>query len=96
MIGAGVNVFQNLFMISGFLSLIGHPAALLMKVENVKEEKRHWLRFCLPEGEARPSDPSRSAADFHTAKFPKAIIGRSDEIYAQGHVRRALVIASCG
>ena len=38
LIGAGVNVFQNLFMISGFLSLIAILPALLMKVENVKEE----------------------------------------------------------
>ena len=50
----------------------------------------------MPEGEARLSDPGRSGADFHTAKFTQAINQRSDEIYAQGHVRRALVIASCG
>ena len=38
-IEAGVTVFQNLFMISGFLSLIAIVPALLMKVEYVKEAK---------------------------------------------------------
>ena len=37
LIEAGVTVFQNLFMISGFLSLIAIVPALLMKVEDVKE-----------------------------------------------------------
>ena len=37
LIEAGVTVFQNLFMISGFLSLIAIVPALLMKVEYVKE-----------------------------------------------------------
>ena len=36
LIEAGVTVFQNLFMISGFLSLIAIVPALLMKVEDVK------------------------------------------------------------
>ena len=39
LIEAGVTVFQNLFMISGFLSLIAIVPALLMKVEYVKEAK---------------------------------------------------------
>ena len=39
LIEAGVTVFQNLFMISGFLSLIAIVPALLMKVEDVKEVK---------------------------------------------------------
>ena len=39
LIEAGVTVFQNLFMISGFLSLIAIVPALLMKVEDVKEAK---------------------------------------------------------
>ena len=34
---AGVTVFQNLFMISGFLALIAIVPALLMKVEEPKE-----------------------------------------------------------
>ncbi len=38
LIDAGVTVFQNLFMISGFLSLIAILPALLMKVEDGKEE----------------------------------------------------------
>ena len=37
LIEAGVTVFQNLFMISGFLSLIAIVPALLMKVEDAKE-----------------------------------------------------------
>ena len=37
LIGAGVTVFQNLFMISGFLSLVAIVPALLMKTESVKE-----------------------------------------------------------
>ena len=37
LIEAGVKVFQNLFMISGFLSLIAIVPALLMKVEDVRE-----------------------------------------------------------
>ena len=37
LIEAGVTVFQNLFMISGFLSLIAIVPALLMKVEDVKD-----------------------------------------------------------
>ena len=37
LIGAGVTVFQNLFMISGFLSLIAILPALLMKAEHVEE-----------------------------------------------------------
>ena len=36
LIEAGVTVFQNLFMISGFLSLIAIVPALLMKMEDVK------------------------------------------------------------
>ena len=39
LIEAGVTVFQNLFMISGFLSLIAIVPALLMNVEDVKEAK---------------------------------------------------------
>ena len=35
--GAGVTVFQNLFMISGFLSLVAILPALLMKAEHVEE-----------------------------------------------------------
>ena len=38
LIEAGVTVFQNLFMISGFLCLLAILPALLMKVENVKDE----------------------------------------------------------
>ena len=38
LIGAGVTVFQNLFMISGFLSLVAILPALLMKAEYVEEE----------------------------------------------------------
>ena len=37
LIDAGVTVFQNLFMISGFLSLVAVLPALLMKVEHDKE-----------------------------------------------------------
>ena len=37
LIEAGVTVFQNLFMISGFLSLIAIVPALLMKVEDARE-----------------------------------------------------------
>ena len=37
LIDAGVTVFQNLFMISGFLCLLAILPALLMKIENVKE-----------------------------------------------------------
>ena len=37
LIGAGVTVFQNLFMISGFLSLVAILPALLMKAEHVEE-----------------------------------------------------------
>ena len=37
LIEAGVTVFQNLFMIAGFLSLIAIVPALLMKMEYVKE-----------------------------------------------------------
>lgn len=37
LIGAGVTVFQNLFMISGVLSLVAIVPALLMKPEQVKE-----------------------------------------------------------
>ena len=40
LIEAGVTVFQNLFMIAGFLSLIAILPALLMRVENVEEEGR--------------------------------------------------------
>ena len=36
-IGAGVTVFQNLFMISGFLSLVAILPALLMKAEQAEE-----------------------------------------------------------
>ena len=38
LIDAGVTVFQNLFMISGFLSLLAILPALLMKVEGGKDE----------------------------------------------------------
>ena len=38
LIDAGVTVFQNLFMISGFLSLVAILPALLMKVEGSKDE----------------------------------------------------------
>ena len=38
LIDAGVTVFQNLFMISGFLSLVAILPALLMKVEGGKDE----------------------------------------------------------
>ena len=37
LIGAGVTVFQNLFMISGFLSLVAILPALLMKAEQAEE-----------------------------------------------------------
>ena len=37
LIGAGVTVFQNLFMISGFLSLVAVVPALLMRTERVRE-----------------------------------------------------------
>ncbi len=37
LIGAGVTVFQNLFMIAGFLSLVAILPALLMKVEYVEK-----------------------------------------------------------
>ena len=37
LIAAGVTVFQNLFMIAGFLSLLAILPALLMKVEDVEE-----------------------------------------------------------
>ncbi len=37
LIGAGVTVFQDLFMISGFLSLVAVLSALLMRTEYVKE-----------------------------------------------------------
>ena len=37
LIGAGVTVFQNLFMIAGFLSLVAILPALLMKAEYVEE-----------------------------------------------------------
>ena len=37
LIGAGVTVFQNLFMITGFLSLLAVLPALLMKEEEVEE-----------------------------------------------------------
>ena len=37
LIGAGVTVFQNLFMIAGFLSLVAILPALLMKAEHVEE-----------------------------------------------------------
>ena len=39
LIGAGVTVFQNLFMISGFLSLIAIVPALLMKPEGTDDEE---------------------------------------------------------
>ena len=38
LIAAGVTVFQNLFMITGVLSLIAILPALLMKEEEGKEE----------------------------------------------------------
>ena len=38
LIDAGVTVFQNLFMISGFLALVAILPALLMKVESAKDE----------------------------------------------------------
>ena len=38
LVDAGVTVFQNLFMIAGFLSLLAILPALLMRVENVEEE----------------------------------------------------------
>ncbi len=38
LIDAGVTVFQNLFMISGFLCLVAILPALLMKVEGAKDE----------------------------------------------------------
>ena len=37
LIGAGVTVFQNLFMIAGFLSLLAILPALLMKPEEMEE-----------------------------------------------------------
>ena len=37
LIEAGVTVFQNLFMISGFLSLLAIVPALLMRTEYVQE-----------------------------------------------------------
>ena len=37
LIDAGVTVFQNLFMIAGFLSLVAILPALLMKVEHDEE-----------------------------------------------------------
>ena len=37
LIEAGVTVFQNLFMIAGFLSLIAIVPALLLKVEEARE-----------------------------------------------------------
>ena len=39
LIEAGVTVFQNLFMISGFLALLAIVPALLMRVEDVEEEE---------------------------------------------------------
>ena len=39
LIEAGVTVFQNLFMISGFLALLAILPALLMRVEDVEEEE---------------------------------------------------------
>ena len=39
LIEAGVTVFQNLFMISGFLSLIAILPALLMRMEDAEEEE---------------------------------------------------------
>ena len=38
LIDAGVTVFQNLFMIAGFLSLLAILSALLMKPEGAEEE----------------------------------------------------------
>ena len=38
LVDAGVTVFQNLFMIAGFLSLLAILPALLMRVEDVEEE----------------------------------------------------------
>ena len=37
---AGVTVFQNLFMIAGFVSLLAILPALLMKVADVEETER--------------------------------------------------------
>jgi len=37
LIAAGVTVFQNLFMISGFLSLFAIVPTLLMRVEDVED-----------------------------------------------------------
>ena len=39
LVDAGVTVFQSLFMIAGFLSLLAILPALLMRVENVEEEE---------------------------------------------------------
>ena len=39
LIDAGVTVFQNLFMITGFLSLVAILPALLMKEEHVEETR---------------------------------------------------------
>ena len=39
LIEAGVTVFQNLFMIAGFLSLLAILPALLMRIDDVKEEE---------------------------------------------------------
>ena len=44
LIEAGVTVFQNLFMISGFLALFAILPALLMRVEDAEDEEP------LPEG----------------------------------------------
>ena len=43
LIGAGVTVFQNLFMIAGFLSLVAILPALLMKAEPVEETEEAAL-----------------------------------------------------
>ena len=39
LIDAGVTVFQNLFMIAGFLSLVAILPALLMKTEDVEDSR---------------------------------------------------------
>ena len=45
LIDAGVTVFQNLFMIAGFLSLLAILPTLLMKPEDAEEENG-FIRGC--------------------------------------------------
>ena len=58
LIEAGVTVFQNLFTVAGFLSLVAIVPALLMKVEDAEEAEGFRLRPVPP----TPNSASRTSA----------------------------------